>query len=99
LAQRQKAAIACAVLKRPDLIILNEATSALDDRAQTKVMRGLRDEFAGRCLVWVLYRANLARNFDRVLVMSNGKLLEHESSAALGREDEDWPITRRSEAI
>jgi putative ABC transport system ATP-binding protein len=75
-AERQKVAIARAVLKRPDLLILNEATSALDGPAQTKVTRGLRDEFAGRGLVWVLHRANLAQNFDRVLVMSNGKLQE-----------------------
>jgi ABC-type multidrug transport system fused ATPase/permease subunit len=76
LGERQKVAIARAVLKRPDLLILNEATSALDGPAQAKVMNGLTDEFAGRGIVWVLHRANLARNFDRVLVMSNGKLQE-----------------------
>ena len=56
LAQRQKAAIARAVLKRPDLLILNEATSALDGQDQTKVINGLREEFAGRGIVWVLHR-------------------------------------------
>jgi putative ABC transport system ATP-binding protein len=76
LAERQKVAIARAVLKRPDLLILNEATSALDGPAQTKVTKGLMDEFAGRSIVWVLQRASLARNFDRVMVMSNGKLSE-----------------------
>jgi putative ABC transport system ATP-binding protein len=75
-AERQKVAIARAALKRPDLLILNEATSALDGPAQTKVKRGLREEFAGRGIVWVLHRANLAQDFDRVLVMSNGKLQE-----------------------
>ncbi|MGH7063661.1 MAG: ATP-binding cassette domain-containing protein, partial [Stellaceae bacterium] len=76
LAERQKAAIARAVLKRPDLLILNEATSALDGAVQAKVAKGLLDELAGRGLVWVLHRASLARNFDRVLVMSGGKLQE-----------------------
>jgi putative ABC transport system ATP-binding protein len=75
-AERQKVAIARAVLKRPDLLILNEATSALDGPAQTKVTKGLMDEFNGRSIVWVLHRASLARNFDRVVVMSNGKLSE-----------------------
>jgi putative ABC transport system ATP-binding protein len=83
LGQRQRTAIARAVLKRPDLIILNEATSALDGQAQTKVMEGLFAEFAGRCLVWVLHRASLARNFDRVLVMSGGKLQEQGKFAEL----------------
>jgi hypothetical protein len=75
-AQRQRAAIAAALLKRPDLLILNEATSALDGHAQAKVTEGLRQEMAGRALIWVLHRAALARHFDRVLVMSNGKLQE-----------------------
>ena len=79
LAQRQKAAIARAVLKRPDLLILNEATAALDGRAQSKVSKGLKDEFAGRGIIWVLHRASLARNFDRILVLSNGKLQEQGS--------------------
>jgi ABC-type thiamine transport system ATPase subunit len=87
LGQRQRAAIARAVLKRPDLMILNEATAALDGQAQTRVMDGLRAEFAGRCLVWVLHRASLARNFDRVLVMSAGKLQEQGRFAELDHKD------------
>jgi putative ABC transport system ATP-binding protein len=75
-AQRQRTAIARALLKRPDLLILNEATVALDGSAQAKVSAGLHQEMSGRGLFWVLHRASLARNFDRVLVMSGGKLQE-----------------------
>ncbi|MBO0736949.1 MAG: ATP-binding cassette domain-containing protein [Alphaproteobacteria bacterium] len=83
LAQRQKAAIARAVLKRPALLILNEATSALDGPAQSRVSEGLKQEFAGRGMIWVLHRAGLARNFDRILVFSNGKLEEQGSLSDL----------------
>jgi ABC-type phosphate transport system ATPase subunit len=76
MAQRQQVAIAAALLKKPDLLVLNEGTSALDGQAQAKVAEGLREEMAGRGLVWVLHRASLARLFDRVLVMSGGKLQE-----------------------
>jgi putative ABC transport system ATP-binding protein len=87
LAQRQRAAIARALLKRPDLLILNEATAALDAPAQAKAMAGLRQEMAGRGLIWVLHRAGLARNFDRVLVMSGGKLQEQGRFEELDRKD------------
>ena len=73
LAQRQKAAIARAVLKRPDVLILNEATSALDGQEQLRVSSGVDQEFAGRGIIWVLHRASLAKNFDRVLVLSGGQ--------------------------
>jgi ABC-type multidrug transport system fused ATPase/permease subunit len=86
-AERQKAGIARAVLKRPDLLILNEATSALDGLAQSRVTKGLREEFAGRGIIWVLHRASLARNFDRVIVLSNGKLQEQGTPAELGGND------------
>jgi ABC-type multidrug transport system fused ATPase/permease subunit len=82
-ADRQKAGIARAVLKRPDLLILNEATSALDGQAQSKVAKGLNEELSGRSIIWVLHRASLARNFDRVFVLSNGKLQEQGTPSEL----------------
>jgi putative ABC transport system ATP-binding protein len=83
LAQRQVIGIARAMLKRPDLLILNEATSALDGQAQASVTQGLKEEFAGRGIIWVLHRASLARYFDHVLVFSNGKLQEQGAPAEL----------------
>jgi len=71
------------VLKRPDLLILNEATSALDGQAQSRVTKGLKEEFTGRGIIWVLHRASLARNFDRVLVLSNSKLQEQGAPSEL----------------
>jgi putative ABC transport system ATP-binding protein len=87
LAQRQRTAIARALLKRPDLLILNEATSALDGHAQAKVSTGVRQDMAERGLIWVLHRASLARDFERVLVMSGGKLAEQGRFAELDRND------------
>jgi energy-coupling factor transporter ATP-binding protein EcfA2 len=86
-AQRQRTAIARALLKRPDLLILNEATTTLDGPAQAKVTEGLRQEMAGRGLFWVLHRASLARDFDRVLVMSGGKLQEQGRPAELDQKN------------
>jgi ABC-type multidrug transport system fused ATPase/permease subunit len=87
LSQRQRAAIARALLKRPDMLVLNEATGALDARSQAKISGGVRQAMAGHCLVWVLHRAGLARDFGRVLVMSGGKLQEQGAFAELDRKD------------
>ena len=83
--QRQKAAIARALIKRPEILVLNEATSALDGPTQAKVLSALKEECAGRGLVWVLHRASQARHFDRVIVMSGGKIAETGSFEALAK--------------
>lgn len=87
LAQRQKAAIARALLKRPDILVLNEASNALDGQAQAALLAGLKEELAGRGLVWVLHRASLARHFGRVVVMSEGRVVEQGRYDDLDRPD------------
>lgn len=84
--QRQKLAIARAVLKQPDILILNEAIAELDSASQTRVLEGLLAEFDGRGLIWTLHRASLARHFDRVLVMRGGKVVEQGSFEELDRD-------------
>ncbi len=84
-AQKQKAAVARALIKRPDIAILNEATTALDGTTQAKVMAGVKEARAERGLVWILHRASLARHFDRILVLENGHLVEQGSVAELDR--------------
>ena len=75
-AQRQKLAIARCVVKRPDLLILSDATAPLDNATQARVLDGLLGEFKGRGLIWSLQRPSLASRFDHILVLSAGKLLE-----------------------
>jgi putative ABC transport system ATP-binding protein len=76
-AQRQKASLARALLKRPDLLVLNEATAALDGSSQTRVLRGLKQEFAAQTggVFWSAHQVELARHFDKVLVIDGGRLV------------------------
>ncbi|MBM3554237.1 MAG: ATP-binding cassette domain-containing protein [Alphaproteobacteria bacterium] len=73
--QRQRLAIARALLKRPDLLILSEATAMLDARTQTHLFNAVREECKGRGLIWALHRASLAREFDQVAVLHEGKIV------------------------
>ena len=75
-AQRQKLAIARCVLKRPDLLVLDEATAGLDDATQERILKNLRSESRGRSLIWIVHRASLGREFEQVLVMEGGKIVE-----------------------
>ncbi|HMD65416.1 MAG TPA: ABC transporter transmembrane domain-containing protein [Stellaceae bacterium] len=82
-AQRQKLAIAGAVLKRPDLMALNDATAVLDGTTETALLERLKTEFADRSLVWSLHRPRLASAFDRVLIMEHGRLIDQGPPAEL----------------
>jgi len=75
-AQRQKLALARAVLKRPDILILSESTMSLDSATQAGIMEALLANFEGRCLIWSVQRASMAAGFDEVLVIRQGRLME-----------------------
>jgi putative ABC transport system ATP-binding protein len=74
--QRQKVGIARILLRRPDILIFNEATAALDSGSQAKVLANIFSETEGRGLVCALQRASLAETFDRVMVMRGGRIVE-----------------------
>jgi len=80
-AQRQKIDLARALIKRPDILILNEATALLDAAAQAKVMENILAARRGKGVIWMMDRPSLARKFDRVLVMRDGRVVEEEMAA------------------
>ena len=90
VALRQKLALARAVLKRPDILIVSEATAALDGNVQIRIMDSLLGEFRGRSVIWVLHRPSLGKRFDRILVMRNGRLVEQGSFTELDRPGSDF---------
>lgn len=87
--QRQKAALARSVLKRPDILFLSEATALFDAATERQILDALMIEFADRTIIWSLQRPALAEKFEHILVVEDGKLVEHgpwsKLSAANGR--------------
>lgn len=79
VAQRQKLAIARALLKNADLVVLAEATSALDAASDARVAEALLNRHKGRGVLWALQNPNAAKRFDRVLMMAEGRVVEEGS--------------------
>jgi energy-coupling factor transporter ATP-binding protein EcfA2 len=74
--QRQKVAIAIAILKRPDLVVFNDATAVLDGATETAIIDRVKHELDGRSLVCSLHRPRLASAFDEIAVMDQGRLVQ-----------------------
>jgi putative ABC transport system ATP-binding protein len=74
--ERQKVAIARAILKRPAVLILDQAAAMLDPAAQVRVLEGVLGCRRGSGVIWVLQRNDLAERFGHALVMERGRLAE-----------------------
>ncbi len=85
--QRQKLAIARALLKRADVLILNEAAGVMDGATQSLLFDRILEDRKGQGVIWTLQRANFAQRFDRVLVMQAGRIVEQGKYAELDRAD------------
>ena len=72
--QRQKVALGRSLMKRPDLLVLDEALGALDAAAQIRVRDNVFAEMAGKSLIWAPNRPSLARAFDHVVVVEGGRI-------------------------
>ncbi len=74
--QRQRIAIARAVLKNPPILILDEATSAVDNETEAAIQRSLERITVNRTTVAIAHRLSTIRNADCIYVMEYGKLVE-----------------------
>ena len=82
-ADRQKIAVGRAILKRPALVILDNAAAVLDPSAQNRLLASVLGSRSQRGVYWVLNRVELAEKFDQVMVMERGKLVERGKFADL----------------
>ncbi|MEC8722110.1 MAG: ABC transporter ATP-binding protein [Candidatus Thermoplasmatota archaeon] len=74
--QRQRVAIARAVLKNAPLLILDEATSAVDNETEAALQRSIRRISKDRSTLIIAHRLSTVRNADSIVVLDNGKIVE-----------------------
>ncbi|WP_343655644.1 ABC transporter ATP-binding protein [Paraburkholderia caribensis] len=81
--QRQRIAIARAILKNAPILLLDEATSALDSASEEAIQKALDRLMVGRTVIAIAHRLSTLHNFDRIIVMSAGKVIDDGSPEEL----------------
>lgn len=85
--QRQRLAIARAVLKNPRLLILDEATSSLDSESERLVQQALQRLMAGRTTVVIAHRLTTIQEADRIVVLNKGRIVAEGTHTTLMQQD------------
>ena len=81
--QRQRIAIARAILRNPRILLLDEATASLDNESESLVQEALNRLMHGRTTMVVAHRLTTVERADNILVLNNGTIAEHGTHAEL----------------
>lgn len=73
--QKQRLSISRAVLKRPEIIIFDDSTSALDLGTESRLQKALQENLSGTTLITIAQRIASVKNCDRIAVLDHGRLV------------------------
>ncbi len=74
--QKQRTSIARAVLRRPNILILDDALSAVDTYTEETILDRLRNVMKGRTSIIIAHRISTVKDADNIIVLNNGKIVE-----------------------
>ncbi|ESZ91235.1 putative ABC bile acid transporter [Sclerotinia borealis F-4128] len=81
--ERQLVCLARAIVSRPKIMVLDEATSAVDMATDTLIQRSIRERFDGSTLIVIAHRLSTIADFDKILVLDNGEVVEFDEPKKL----------------
>lgn len=81
--QRQLMCLARSLLKSPKVILLDEATASIDYQSDAMIQQTIREEFAGSTILTIAHRLRSIIDYDKILVMDAGKVVEYDDPYAL----------------
>ncbi|THH32259.1 hypothetical protein EUX98_g1936 [Antrodiella citrinella] len=101
--ERQLVAMARALLRRSNVVILDEATSQIDEELDNQIQRTIREEFRGSIVITIAHRLRTVLDYDRILVLGAGEILEFDTPKSMlnkpggvfremCRASADWPL-------
>jgi ATP-binding cassette, subfamily B, multidrug efflux pump len=85
--QRQRVTLARALARDPAILVLDDALSAVDTHTEKEILAGLRDVLLRRTSLIVSHRVSAVMNADQILVLDDGRIVEHGTHAELIRSD------------
>ncbi|CAL5364389.1 unnamed protein product [Camellia sinensis] len=81
--QRQLLSLGRALLRRSKILVLDEATAAVDVKTDSLIQRTIREEFRSRTMLIIAHRLNTIIDSDRILVLDAGQVMEYDAPAKL----------------
>lgn len=86
--QKQRIAIARALYKQPEILVLDEATSSLDSTSENYIQRTIQDlRDKDKSIVLIAHRLSTVINADKIVVMEEGKVIEEGSHINLFKKE------------
>ncbi|ART80550.1 ABCB family ABC transporter ATP-binding protein/permease [Oceanisphaera avium] len=99
--EKQRVAIARTILKRPAILVFDEATSSLDSRSEQSILQAISEVSRGQTSLVIAHRLSTIVDADHILVMDQGRIVEQGNHQQLlaqqGRYAKLWHIQRQSQ--
>src|SRR6476646_7981560 len=98
--QKQRASLARALARKPGIVLLDDALSAVDTHTEAEILRALREALAGRTALIASHRISAIRDASWIIVLEKGKVVEQGRHADLmALQGRYWSLLRRQQLL